>query len=100
MSLEPKSLLTLGNVITLVIGIVAGIIVPVIGLFIGLQVSPAFGTVLVAPYIAVAALFDTHLGHMHGFARLLGLGLSILTYVLLAFGIRQLVRLAMRRLPA
>ncbi|MXW86001.1 MAG: hypothetical protein F4Z55_08835 [Boseongicola sp. SB0667_bin_21] len=92
-----KSLLTLGNVVTLVIGIVAGFILPVIGLFVGLQVSPVLGTVLVAPYIAVAALFDTYIGNMHGFARLLGLGLSILTYVLLAFGIRHVFRLALRR---
>ena len=75
----------------------SAIILPVIGLFVGLQVSPALGTVLVAPYIAVAVLFDTHLGHMHGFARFLGLGLSILTYVLLAFGVRHVLRLALRR---
>ncbi|MYA87528.1 MAG: hypothetical protein F4X97_03585 [Boseongicola sp. SB0662_bin_57] len=92
-----KSLLTLGNVVTFVIGGAAGIVLPVVGLFVGLQVSPVLGTVLVAPYIAVAALFDTYLGHMHGFARLLGLGLSILTYVLLAFGVRHVLRLAMRR---
>ena len=97
MAHKMKSLLKLGNVVTLVIGIVAGIILPVVGLFVGLQVSPVLGTVLVAPYIAVTVLFDTHLGHMHGFARLLGLGLSVLTYVLLAFGVRHVFRLALRR---
>ena len=97
MANRPKSLLTLGNVVTLAFGIVAGIILPVVGLFVGLQVSPVLGTVLVAPYIAVAALFDTYLGHMDGFARLLGLGLTVLTYVLLAFGVRHVLRLAFRR---
>ena len=97
MAHKPKSFLTLGNIITLVIGIAVGIVVPAVGLFIGLQVSPALGTVLVAPYIGVAALFDTYFGNMSGFARLLGLGLSILAYVLLAFGVRHLFRRAVRR---
>ncbi len=97
MAREPKSLLTTGNFVTFLIGAVAGVLVPVIGVFVGLQVSSAWGTVLVAPYIAVAALLDTYLGNMPGAARLLGLGLSILTYVLLAFGVRNLIRLAVRR---
>ncbi len=97
MALGPKSLLTPGNVITLVIGIVVGTVVPVIGIFVGLQVSAALGNVLLAPYIAVAVLHDTHLGQVHGFAPLLGLGLSILAYVLLAFGVRHLFRLVLRR---
>ncbi len=97
MARKPNSLLTLGNIITLVIGIVAGIVLPVIGLFVGLQFSPVLGTVLVAPYIGVAALFDTYVGNMSGFARLLGLALSIVTYVVLAFGVRHLFRLALRR---
>ena len=92
-----KSFLTLGNIITLVIGIVAGVVVPAIGLFIGLQVSPALGTVLVVPYIGVAALFDMYVGSMSGFARLLGLALSILTYVVLTFGVRHFIHLALRR---
>ena len=94
---NPKSLLTASNTITLILGIIAGIIAPIIGLFIGLQVSSTLGTILVAPFIAVAIMFDTYLGYMHGFARLLGLGLSILTYVALAFGVRHLFRLVMRR---
>ncbi len=97
MAHKPKSFLTLGNIITLVIGIVAGVVMPVIGLFIGLQVSPSLGTVLVAPYIGVATLFDTYVGSMSGFARLLGLALSIVAYVVLAFGVRHLIRLALRR---
>ncbi|MCY3996399.1 MAG: hypothetical protein OXF07_09680 [Rhodobacter sp.] len=97
MAREPKSLLMPGNLVTFLIGTTAGVVAPLIGVFVGLQVSSAWGTVLMAPYIAVAALFDTYLGNISGSLRLLGLGLSILTYVLLAFGIRHLFRLVMRR---
>jgi len=97
MAREPRSFLTPGNLVTLLIGAVAGVLAPMIGVFVGLQVSSTWGTVLVAPYIAVAALSDNYLGNMSGAARLLGLGLSILTYVLLAFGVRHLFRLAVRR---
>ena len=62
----------------LVAGALCGLAAPFTGLFVGLQVSPAPGTVLAAPFVALAVLTGTPLGMMSPALLLAGLGLSVL----------------------
>ena len=74
----------------LIAGAVCGFFAPLFGLFLGLQVSPALGTLVMAPFVALSALTGTPIGEMSGFLRWTGLALSILTGAALGAGVQHL----------
>lgn len=47
----------------LIFGALFGLLAPFLGLFIGLQVSPALGTILIFPFILASGIFDIPVGH-------------------------------------
>lgn len=63
-------------------GGIFGLIAPIVGLFVGLQVSTFFGTLLTFPVIGLSVLLDTPLGNMSGFEKILGLVASIIFWAL------------------
>ncbi len=52
-----------------ILGLVVGIIAPVLGLFVGLQVSPVLGSILVAPLFLLSLITGDSLGGPGGFMQ-------------------------------
>ena len=72
-------------------GFIFGVFTQFVGLIIGLQVSPALGTVLTFPSILVTLLYGQPLGGLPPEARLLGLGFAGLLGAALFLGIAALI---------
>jgi len=60
-----------------VIGAIFGFLAPFVGLFIGLQISPVLGTLLLAPVISLGDILETPVGDMSDSIKILALWVSI-----------------------
>ena len=59
-------------------GLITGFLMPLFGLFIGLQVSPILGTLILGPALLPTLLSGTPLGLLPPLVRLLALFMSML----------------------
>ena len=64
-------------------GSIFGLIAPFVGLFLGLQVAPVLGNILMFPFILIGSIVDKPFGYFSGFERVLGWLLSIILWGLI-----------------
>lgn len=76
----------------LVPGACFGAAAPIIGMFLGLQVAPALGTIFMAPFVALTLLTGIPIGMMPVPLRGVGFVLSILTGAALGYLVQALIR--------
>lgn len=67
---------------TVVWGTVFGVIAPLVGLFLGLQVAPILGNILLLPILGLSSLFSTPIGMFSAFQKVLALIVSIIFWVI------------------
>lgn len=73
-------------------GLIAGFVMPLFGLFVGLQVSPVLGTLMLGPALLPTLLSGTPLGLLPPLARLLALLLSMLFWAALFAALHRAVQ--------
>ena len=75
--------MNLKNKKAFVIGFIFGLIAPAIGLFLGLQIAPLLGNILIFPFLVISKIIDTPIGNWSLVLKIVGVIFSMIIWGLL-----------------